>query len=152
MDWIAFGLPTEGKKAKVLRVQDVMRRDVPVCALGDSIGTVRATVEQRGWTICVVINDERVILGLLHSAAWDAPGDARVEAVMSNGPPTTRPNTFIDDMVERLRTRQTPGILISDSLGVLMGYLWTADAEAALATGNCAHTWTDRDCCPSEVG
>ena len=151
LDWIAYGLPTEGKKANVLRVQDVMRADVPTCPLTSNIIDARAAIAETDWDICVVVNDERVILGLLHSKAWDASDDTPVETAMSNGPPTTRPNTFIDDMVERLRRRNTPGILISNSIGVLMGYLWTTDAEHALATGNCAHTWTDRDCSPSEI-
>ena len=87
----------------------------------------------------------------MHSDAWNAEPDALVEDVMSNGPPTTRPSTFIDEMVERLQRRNTPGILISSSDGVLMGYLWTSDAEAVLASRDCTRTWTDRDCSPSEA-
>lgn len=129
-----------------------MRRDIPTCLLTDRIGPVRTATQTRGWEICVVTNEARVILGLLHGDAWNAPDDTPVETMMSNGPPSTRPSTFIDDMVERLRRRGAPGILISDPVGELMGYLWTTDAEHALATGNCEHTWTDRDFCPSEAG
>ncbi len=113
---------------------------------------MRAATQAQGWEICVVTNDARVIFGLLHGDAWNAPDDTPVEALMSNGPPSTRPNTFIDDMVERLHRRNTPGILVSNPVGELMGYLWTVDAEHALATGNCEHTWTDRACSPSEAG
>jgi CBS domain-containing protein len=128
-----------------------MRRDVPTCALTDRIGDVRQRTRELGWDICVVVNEERVILGLLHSKAWDAAPETLVEEVMSNGPPTTRPSTFLDDMVDRLQKRNVPGILISDASGVLMGYLWRTDAESAMATGNCTHTWTDRDCPTSEI-
>ena len=151
MDWVAFGLPTEGKKAGVPRVTDAMRRDVPTCGLHDRVGDVRAAVTAVGWDICAVVNEERVVLGLLHSDAWKADADAIVEDVMSNGPPTTRPSTFIDEMVERLQRRKTPGILISSSDGVLMGYLWTSDAETVLASGTCTRTWNERDCSPSEA-
>lgn len=152
LDWVAYALPTEGKKAKVLRVHDVMRRDIPVCQWTDRIGTGRAALDGQDGDVCVVVNEERVILGLLYGDVWSESDEIPVERVMSNGPPTTRPSTFVDDMVQRLQRRHLPGILISSSDGVLMGYLWTTDAEHALATGNCAHTWTDRDCCPSEDG
>jgi CBS domain-containing protein len=151
MDWISFGLPTEGKKAKVLRVANVMRTDIPTCALIERIGDVRTATQAAGWEVCAVVNDERIVLGILYGDAWNASAESLVEDVMSNGPPTTRPNTFIDEMVERMRRRNTPGILITSSDGALMGYLWKSDAETALETGNCAHTWTDRDCSPSEV-
>ncbi|HET9659518.1 MAG TPA: CBS domain-containing protein, partial [Thermomicrobiales bacterium] len=112
----------------MLRVTAPMRRDVPTCALTDRIGDVRQRTRELGWDICVVVNEERVILGLLHSKAWDAAPETLVEEVMSNGPPTTRPSTFLDDMVDRLQKRNVPGILISDASGVLMGYLWRTDA------------------------
>lgn len=151
MDWVAYGLPTEGRKAKATRVTDAMRRDVPTCGLRDRLGDVRTMVTALGWEICTVVNDERIVLGLLHSDAWNADPSTLVEDVMSNGPPTTRPSTFLDEMVERLNRRKTPGVLISSSDGVLMGYLWTSDAEAVLAEGTCERTWTDRDCSPSEA-
>jgi CBS domain-containing protein len=151
MDWIAFGLPTEGKKANVPRVTGSMRVDIPTCGLRDRIGEVHAAVTARNWEICVVVNEENIVLGLLHGDAWAAGAETIVEDVMSIGPPTTRPSTFIDEMVERLRRRKTPGILVSSSDGVLMGYLWTSDAETTFATRDCTRTWTDRDCSPSEA-
>ena len=134
------------------RVTSAMRADIPTCGLHDRIGDVLARVRAKGWEICAVVNEERIILGLLHGDAWNASPGTPVEDVMSNGPPTTRPSTFIDEMVERLRRRKTPGILISSSDGRLMGYLWTSDAETTLATRDCTRTWTDRDCSPSEAG
>jgi CBS domain-containing protein len=128
-----------------------MRDDVPTCALTDRLGDVKSAVDAAGWDLCVVVNDARVVLGLLYGDAWNATADTPVEDLMSNGPPTTRPSTFIDEEVERLRKRGVPGILITNSDGVLMGYLRTADAETAMATGNCTRTWTDRDCSPSEA-
>lgn len=152
MDWVAYGLPTEGKRARAARVTDVMRSNIPVCGLRDRVGDVRIAVRAQGWDICAVLNDARVVLGLVHGDAWKAPHGTPVEAVMSNGPPTTRPSTFLDEMVERLQRRNTPGILISSSNGVLMGYLWKSEAETALATHRAKRTWTTRDCSPSEDG
>jgi rhodanese-related sulfurtransferase len=151
MDWVAYGLPTEGKRAGALRVSDIMRTDIPICGPRDRIGDAGIAVRARGWEICAVLNPERVVLGLLHGDVWNAAHDTPVEDVMSNGPPTTRPSTFLDEMVERLQRRNTPGILISSSNGVLMGYLWRSEAETALASRGAKRTWTDRDCSPSEI-
>jgi CBS domain-containing protein len=128
-----------------------MRRDVPTCSIDDRIGEVHKETQALGWDICAVVTDKRIVLGLLYGNAWDADPDTPVEEIMSNGPPTTRPNTFLDDMVGRLQKRDLPGILVSSSDGALMGYLWRSDGETAMATGNCTHTWTDRPCSPSEI-
>ncbi len=152
MDWVAFGLPTEGRKAMVPRVTAAMRVDLPTCGLRDRIGETRAKVQGQGWDICAVVNDERVVLGLLYGDVWNVPPATIVEDVMSNGPPTTRPGTFLDEMVERLHRRKTPGILVTSSDGALLGYLWTSEAETMLASRDCTRTWTDRDCSPSEAG
>jgi hypothetical protein len=150
MDWVAFGLPTEGKKAGVPRVTSAMRRDVPTCELHDRVGDVQADVSALGWELCAAVNEQNVVLGLLYGEALTADPAATVEDVMSNGPPTTRPSTFLDEMVERLQRRKTPGILVSSSDGVLMGYLWTSEAENYLASNPCDRNWNDRDCSPSE--
>jgi CBS domain-containing protein len=128
-----------------------MRRDVPTCSIDDRIGEVHDETHALGWDLCAVVTEERIVLGLLYGKAWDADPGTPVEDLMSNGPPTTRPSTFLDDMVGRLQKRDLPGILVSSSDGALMGYLWRSDGEAAMATGNCTHTWTDRPCSPSEI-
>jgi hypothetical protein len=152
MDWVAFGLPTDGRKARVSRVTAAMRVDIPTCGPRDRIGDTHVKVRGKGWDICAVVNDEQIVLGLLYGEVWSAPAGTIVEDLMSSGPPTTRPSTFLDEMVERLHRRKTPGILITSSDGVLMGYLWTSEAETMLASRDCTHTWTDRDCSPSEMG
>ena len=152
MDWVAFGLPTEGIKANAPRVTAAMRADIPTCGVHDRIGEVSKKVRANDWDICAVVTEERVVLGLLYGDVWNADPAAIVEDVMSNGPPTTRPSTFLDEMVERLQKRKTPGILVSTSDGVLMGYLWTSEAETFLADNPCDRTWTDRDCSASEAG
>ena len=128
-----------------------MRRDVPTCSIDDQIGKVHEEAHALGWDLCAVVTDKRIVLGLLYGKVWEANPDTPVEELMSNGPPTTRPSTFLDDMVGRLQKRDLPGILVSSSDGALMGYLWRSDGEAAMTTGNCMHNWTDPDCPTSEI-
>ena len=62
-DWFANGLPREGRDASIPRVGDVADREVPTCQLDDHIGDVRERVRATGWDTCLVVNDERVVLG-----------------------------------------------------------------------------------------
>src|SRR5207245_7830164 len=68
-DWLANGLPTEGQQANKTHVADLARRDVPTCHLADKIADVQARVQAAGWDVCVVVNEKRVVRGLLRQAA-----------------------------------------------------------------------------------
>src|ERR671932_780533 len=65
LDWLAAGLPTEGTNAAKPRAGDVARKDVPTCSLGEKLGSVAKKAAAAGWNACVVVNEERVVLGLL---------------------------------------------------------------------------------------
>src|SRR5438876_5840260 len=65
LDWMSAGLPTEGTNAERPRAGDVARRDAPTCTLDERLGDVRDRVTAAGWEACVVVNSERVVLGLL---------------------------------------------------------------------------------------
>jgi CheY-like chemotaxis protein len=65
VDWMAAGWPTEGTNAQLPRAGDIARRDAPTCKLDEQLGDVQTRVSTAGWDACVVVNDERVVLGLL---------------------------------------------------------------------------------------
>jgi hypothetical protein len=64
-DWFASGLPKEGRLASAPTLGDAARREVPNYAPVEKIGVVRERVRKMGWDRCVVVNKERVVLGLL---------------------------------------------------------------------------------------
>ena len=68
-DWFAYGLPREGKLAGVPHAGELARRDTPTCRLTDRIGDVRDQAWGTGWNACVVVNEERIVLGLLREQA-----------------------------------------------------------------------------------
>src|SRR2546426_3159536 len=82
LDWMAAGLPTEGTNAQQPRAGDVARRDVPTCQLHECLGDVRQRVTAAGWDACVVVNDERVVLGLLRAAELGRDPALRIEEAM----------------------------------------------------------------------
>jgi rhodanese-related sulfurtransferase len=85
-DWFASGLPRAGAQASVPQAGDRARRDVPTCHLTDLVGAARSHAEAAGWDVCAVVNDQRVVLGLLYKAALDSDPQAPVAAVMEAGP------------------------------------------------------------------
>ncbi len=131
-DWLAFGLPTEGTSANAPRAGHLADPDVPTCELGDTVGSVRERVRASGENICVVINDEGIVLGRIRG---DEDGDPRrtVDAVMDSGPVTVRPSESLEEITRRMRDRKVDQVLVTTSDGRLVGVLRRGDAECRLA-------------------
>jgi CBS domain-containing protein len=129
VDWQASGLPTEGKRSGVLRVGERVRRDVPTCRSTDRLGEVAKRVRAAGWDGCVVVNEERVVLGLLQGQALDGDPQQLVEEVMEPGPSTFRPDVTFEEMTAYMQQRQLDSVLITTADGKLVGILQRTAAE-----------------------
>src|SRR5262249_50006225 len=68
---------------------DVAHRDVPTCTLADNLQEVRERVRAAGWDTCIVVNEQRVVLGRLGRTAIAADTDEPVERAMTPGPSTS---------------------------------------------------------------
>jgi Mg/Co/Ni transporter MgtE len=128
LDWLAAGLPTEGRNASRPRAGEVARRDVPTCRLDESIGEVRARVRAAGWDACVVVNDERVVLGLLRAKELRRGQDESIERVMRPGPSTFRPHVPIEELAHHMIHHDLPTSPVTTSDGRLVGLLRREDA------------------------
>ena len=105
------------------RVGDRLERDVPTCSLTDTIGTASERARAGGWTECVVINERRVVLGLLCERQLSAEPATCVEAVMICGPSTFRPSVSLDEMKEYFGKHDLASAPITTPDGVLLGLL-----------------------------
>ena len=128
LDWLAAGLPTEGRNASRPRAGEVARRDVPTCRLDESVGEVRARVRAAGWDACVVVNDERVVLGLLRAEELRRGQDESIERVMRPGPSTFRPHVPIEELAHHMIHHDLPASPVTTSDGRLVGLLRREDA------------------------
>src|SRR5947209_3996751 len=91
MDWFASGLPREGKLTAFPVVGDAVRVDVPTCRAEECVGDAAQRARAAGWDMCAVVNERRVVLGVLGKKAL-AGGAARPAAeAMEPGPTTFRP-------------------------------------------------------------
>jgi CBS domain-containing protein len=133
VDWFAAGLPMEGGLADVPTVGGMARGDVPTCAPGEKVGEVRGRVREAGWDRCVVVNEERVVLGLLREKELASDPEAIAEEAMRPGPTTVRPDTPAEKMAGRMRKRGTASVLVTTPDGELVGLMYQEDAEQVTA-------------------
>ena len=138
LDWMAAGLPTEGVNPTKTRAGDLARRDVPTCHLDERLGDVRERAQAAGWNAAVVVNDERVVLGLLRERELTGDADQRVEAAMRPGPSTFRPHASVAELARFLTEHDLENAPITTSDGRLVGLVLRGDAvraAAAMGTG-----------------
>jgi CBS domain-containing protein len=131
LDWMAAGLATEGTNAAQPRAGDVSRKDVPTAGLTERLGDVRDRARAAGWDAVVVVNDERVVLGLLRAKELDKDPNLRVEQAMRPGPSTYRPYVAIKEMAEKMSKHMLENSPITTYDGRLVGLLYREDAIRA---------------------
>jgi predicted transcriptional regulator len=132
LDWMAAGLPTEGTNAMLPRAGSTAHKDVPTCGLKDRLGEVRERVRAQGWDSVVVVNEERVVLGLLRSAELDKDADLVIERAMRPGPSTFRPYVSLHEMAHFMVEHKLENAPITTSDGRLVGLLLQKDVVAAM--------------------
>jgi len=107
-DWFAAGLPREGRDAHVPRVADVARRDVQTCRPDERVGDARDRVGRDGGEPLIVVDADRVVLGLVNSDALAGDPAIPVEEVMDSAPVTFRPNVRAGEMPDYLNEARKP--------------------------------------------
>jgi CBS domain-containing protein len=123
-------LPIEGTNTQVPRLVDVVRRDVPTCSLGERLGDVRARAIAAGWDACVVVSQDRVVLGLLRAKELQADPHLLVERVMRPGPSTYRPSVSVEEMRRTMTERNLESSPVTTSDGKLVGLVRKQDVGA----------------------
>jgi predicted transcriptional regulator len=132
VDWMAAGLPTEGTNAKLPRAGDTARKDAPTCGLKERLGDVRDRVRGQGWDSVVVVNEERVVLGLLRSAELGKDANLLIERAMRPGPSTFRPYVSMHEMEHFMIEHKLENAPVTTSDGRLVGLLLQKDVVAAM--------------------
>ncbi len=133
-DWGSFGLPREGRLAEQPSGGDIARADVPTCLLSDDLSEVRRRVRQSGWETCIVVNDDRVVLGRLGRKAIGSDDHESVEEAMTEGPSTVRPSIGLDALLERMQSKNLRSWLVTTPDGKLVGLVLRSQAEERLTS------------------
>src|SRR5437899_3281302 len=128
LDWMAAGLPTEGTNTERPRAGDVARKDALTCGLEDRLGDISARAAAGGWEAAVVVNAERVVLGLLRKKELAGEPGQPVGRAMRPGPSTFRPYVAIAEMAVFMEQHSLDSSPITTSDGRLVGLLLKEDA------------------------
>jgi CBS domain-containing protein len=127
-DWLAFDLPFEGSLAESRTAGTSAMKDVPVCGPLDKIAEVRRRAEEADWQECVVVNENRVVLGLLDKDALGANDELPAEEVMDPAPLTLRPHFPWESVTEKMHAQKTAVALVTKPDGKLLGVLKQSDS------------------------
>lgn len=128
---MAAGLPIEGTDAKLARSGDVARKDVPTAKVDEKLSAVRDRAARLGCDAVVVVNDQKVVLGLLREKELHQDGDLTIEQAMRPGPSTFRPYVSAREMAGYMVEHKLECSPITTSDGKLVGLLYQADAVRA---------------------
>lgn len=139
-DWMASGLPIEGRAASDLDVADVARDDIPTCDPREDVDTVRERMRAAGWDTCVVVNERRIVLGRLFAKDLEgADPRALAEEAMRPGPATYRPDYQGHHLLDLMEEHDLDTSLVTTSDGVLVGAVRRAELADAVARRHAAH-------------
>jgi Mg/Co/Ni transporter MgtE len=132
-DWLARGLPTEGRRAGVTRVGSLVRDDIVTCRLGDRVDELRPRVESSPYDFALVTTERGTLFGRLRASVMEgAEAGATAESLMDPGPATMRPDRTPAEVIERLDKRDLRTAVVSTPEGRLIGVI-TRDALVEVA-------------------
>jgi rhodanese-related sulfurtransferase len=135
-DWLANGLPVEGSQAQNTLAADLADLDVPTCQRNERVGDVKARLQPEGWDICVVVNDQLVVLGLLRpSDLQKADPSWPAEETMDRDPLAVRLDSSPQDAYELMQSNRNDFLLVTFPDGKLFGVLKLQDLEQELPGG-----------------
>jgi rhodanese-related sulfurtransferase/CBS domain-containing protein len=131
MDWLANGLPGEGRDAAQPQIVAICRKDVATCALRDPLDDVKGRIAATPYDACAVIDERRIVLGLVRSDKLETRGPTQVEDIMEAGPRTYRPNVPVEELLAQMIERRFDLALVTTSDGELIGLVRLADLAGA---------------------
>jgi rhodanese-related sulfurtransferase len=118
-DWIGAGLPFEGKRAEAPHLGTLADRSVPTCRLDETVGAVRQRIGE--WDICLVANEQHVLLGLVRAEALGLEDDRPVVEVMQEAPQTHRPHSTPAEVLPQLKKSPKPRLIVTNLDGTVVG-------------------------------
>jgi len=107
-------------------------RDVSTCTPEQTAGALARLLQERGEDICVVVNQNNVVLGRVRRRDLEGDPSGRVDDVMDADIATIRPDAKLQATVEAFQKRKGRSFLVTTPEGVLQGILHREDAEQRL--------------------
>ncbi len=131
-DWTSTGLPTDGTEAAQPRAGAIARRETPTCRWPDRLGEAQDRAQDADRNVCIIVDDDGVVLGRLRGSNLQGDPELPVASVMEEGPTTVRADLGLQEATDRMRLRRVGSMLVTTPEGRLIGILYREDAEEAL--------------------
>jgi rhodanese-related sulfurtransferase/CBS domain-containing protein len=124
--WVAAGLPVEGA-ANTGTWAGALVHDVATCPPDATVGDVRDALREHG--LCVVLDDERIVIGVVRAEPAALPADTPVERVLQPGPSTVRPSITARELTESMDRQGEQHVLVTTYDGRLLGIVRRGDLD-----------------------
>ena len=135
IEWISHGLPVEGDGPHFAVAGEIADRDaVLACRVGDRLGDVAHELDRVAHDYCVVLNDHDIVLGRMRKKNLHGPDETAVERVMEPGPTTVRASEPAKGLLERMREKNVPAVIVTTNGGRLMGTVTQESLERLLSS------------------
>ena len=131
-DWFACGHPRAGASEAVAWVGDLLLEGVVTCRIGARLEEVGELVSGGDPNFCVVVDDERIVAGVLRGNAFGKDPESRVEDVMELGPRTIRPSEPVEKLLAKRSSQGVKSWIVTTAHGELLGVVARRDLELAL--------------------
>jgi len=100
---------------------DHMQLELPTCRLDEQVGQAGARAQERGYSVCPVVNQNGIVLGVIGKGDWDTDPTASAEQLMDPAPTTLRPSDSLERAKQKLDESERGAVLVTDSDGKLLG-------------------------------
>jgi Mg/Co/Ni transporter MgtE len=121
-----MGMPSEGSLANTTIKRLI--REILFCKLEDDAAAVTSGIAE-DWNICVVIDPQRIVLGLLELERIPTT-KVPIEDIMKPAPLTLRPSMLIDETIAYFDQSDLTFALVTKLTGELMGAIRKSDLES----------------------
>jgi CBS-domain-containing membrane protein len=132
LDWLAFGLPVEGRAAAEPTVGPLADPDAPTCRPDERLRELEPRLAS-GPSWCAVVNDSGVVVGRVRRRQLAERPEAAARDVMEPGPSTYRPSLPAAELVSSMRERGFEKAFVTSSDGRWMGLVTRGDLERAIS-------------------
>ncbi len=106
---------------------DYTQVELPTCGVAEPVGQAGARAEERGYSVCPVVNEKGIVLGVIGKRDWEADPTASAEQLMDCAPTTLRPSDPLEKAKQSLIETDRGAVLVTDSDGRLLGAFFGVD-------------------------
>jgi rhodanese-related sulfurtransferase len=119
--WLADGLPGAGRLHDDERAGASVLADLPVLAPAATVADLREEIGD--WELAAVVDDSRVVLGVVRAEAVEAPDDMQLARIMQTAPPTVRPSISLRELATSMEKNGEQHVLVTTLDGMLLGLI-----------------------------